>query len=88
MITKRWLAVSLMVGMSSLVQFTVAESSIRDFDFKTYLSEQHKDCREYAKEAVYIDRVDYFDLDGDGQEEIMITASSCNTGTAGPDILC
>ncbi len=36
--------------------------------------------------ASYVDDVTYYDFDGDGQEEAIIVASSCMTGTAGPDI--
>lgn len=86
MTTIKCFAISLMVSMLFFVQLTMAENSIRDYDFKTYLSEAYKDCREYTKEVVYINSIDYFDLDGDGREEVIVTASSCYTGTAGPDI--
>jgi uncharacterized protein YecT (DUF1311 family) len=35
---------------------------------------------------IHIDRVDHFDLTGDGQKETIVVASTCNTGTAGPDV--
>ena len=34
----------------------------------------------------YFWRLDYFDFKGDGNEEAIVVASSCMTGTAGPDI--
>src|SRR5262245_24857894 len=36
--------------------------------------------------AVDVSRIDYFDFNGDGVEEAVVVASTCNTGTAGPDI--
>jgi hypothetical protein len=34
----------------------------------------------------YLWRLDYFDFKGDGNQEPIVVASSCATGTAGPDI--
>src|SRR5687768_12618253 len=35
---------------------------------------------------IFINTVAFHDFDGDGAEEIVATASTCFTGTAGPDI--
>jgi uncharacterized protein YecT (DUF1311 family) len=36
--------------------------------------------------AISIQRLEYFDFRGDGQEEAIAIASTCMTGTAGPDV--
>jgi uncharacterized protein YecT (DUF1311 family) len=35
---------------------------------------------------VDINNLEYFDFDGDGNEEAVVVASTCATGTAGPDV--
>src|SRR5689334_13432562 len=42
------------------------------------------DCE--RADQVHIDHLEYFDFAGDGQEEAVVVASTCMTGTAGPDI--
>jgi uncharacterized protein YecT (DUF1311 family) len=37
-------------------------------------------------EGVAIDSLEYFDFVGDGNEEAVVVASTCATGTAGPDV--
>jgi uncharacterized protein YecT (DUF1311 family) len=37
-------------------------------------------------ETVDIDSLEYFDFMGDGSEEAIVVASTCATGTAGPDV--
>jgi uncharacterized protein YecT (DUF1311 family) len=37
-------------------------------------------------EGVDIDNLEYFDFVGDGNEEAVVVASTCATGTAGPDV--
>jgi uncharacterized protein YecT (DUF1311 family) len=36
--------------------------------------------------VIYIDHLEYFDFTGHGQEEAIVVASTCMTGTAGPDV--
>jgi uncharacterized protein YecT (DUF1311 family) len=55
-------------------------TTVRGFDFHAYLTEGEPEC------AVGLDSVDYADLDGDGREEALVVASTCYTGTAGPDV--
>jgi uncharacterized protein YecT (DUF1311 family) len=45
---------------------------------------QSRDCP--AGSQPYFWRLDYFDFKGDGNQEAIVVASSCATGTAGPDI--
>jgi uncharacterized protein YecT (DUF1311 family) len=42
------------------------------------------DCE--RPDQVHIDHLEYFDFTGDGQDEAVVVASTCMTGTAGPDI--
>ena len=37
-------------------------------------------------DQIHIDHLEYHDFFGDGQEEAVVVASTCMTGTAGPDI--
>jgi hypothetical protein len=39
-----------------------------------------------AECEINIDSLEYFDFTGDGIDEAIVVASTCNTGTAGPDI--
>jgi uncharacterized protein YecT (DUF1311 family) len=39
-----------------------------------------------ADQAISIQHLEYFDFDGDGQDEAIVVASTCMTGTAGPDV--
>jgi uncharacterized protein YecT (DUF1311 family) len=45
---------------------------------------EHNDCP--ADQPPYFWRLDYYDFKGDGNQEAIVVASSCMTGTAGPDI--
>jgi len=45
---------------------------------------QSRDCP--AGSQPYFWRLDYFDFKGDGNQEAIVVASSCATGTGGPDI--
>jgi uncharacterized protein YecT (DUF1311 family) len=37
-------------------------------------------------DEIYVGHSEYFDFNGDGADEAVVVASTCNTGTAGPDI--
>lgn len=94
-----WLRLMFLLTVSS-PSFGAQSSEIRDFDFKDYLlrTEAFQDCPERVKEvcknssdANYCPsglsiKVTYADLTGDQKEEAIVQGSSCNTGTAGPDI--
>lgn len=85
--TKRFLVVVALAFMCGAAQ---AQPNIRTFDFKKYLNNEiamSTDCGKVAGgDSVYINIINYFDFDRDGKEEALVTASSCLTGTAGPDI--
>jgi len=45
---------------------------------------QKYDCP--ADPAPYFWKLDYYDFEGDGDQEAIVVASTCETGTAGPDV--
>ena len=65
------------------------QKDIRSFDWPSYFNKQYAECLEYEiykNRAVELLPIIYHDFDGDGRDEALVTGSSCNTGTAGPDI--
>lgn len=46
--------------------------------------QRNADCEH--PDQIHIDRLEYFDFTGDGRAEAVVVASTCMTGTAGPDI--
>jgi hypothetical protein len=62
--------------------FTVAQvrpPKISEDEIKRHFSKA--DC-----EGVNINHLEYFDFTGDGQDEAVVLASTCATGSAGPDV--
>ena len=49
-------------------------------------SECDEGLKHDPEHVVLIDHLEYFDLTRDGQEEAIVVASTCMTGTAGPDV--
>ena len=81
---------SLCSWLSSLLCLSLS-LSVRAQDARTISEEeisqwvnQSRDCRTGSQP--YFWRLDYFDFKGDGNQEAIVVASSCATGTAGPDI--
>lgn len=56
------------------------QAQISEDEIKKHFS-KGPDC-----EGVDIDNLDYFDFVGDGNQEAVVVASTCATGTAGPDV--
>ena len=44
----------------------------------------YSDCE--SLNDIQLDHLEYFDFTGDGQKEAVVVASTCMTGTAGPDV--
>jgi uncharacterized protein YecT (DUF1311 family) len=44
------------------------------------------DCDDEHREHLDISHLEYFDFNGDGMEEAVVIASTCNAGTGGPDV--
>ncbi|MEI6238254.1 MAG: hypothetical protein WCP15_01810 [bacterium] len=75
-----------LVGTSSAL-------SINDVDFKKVLYYSTYDEKNLAsemcvhgQEPIFINSLDYADVDGDEKEEAILSVTSCFTGNAGPDI--
>lgn len=45
---------------------------------------QNSDCD--SLDQIAIDHLEYFDFSGDGRKQAVVVASTCMTGTAGPDV--
>ncbi len=58
----------------------------RQFDLQAFFDERYAECLEQFDQPVAINSVVYHDFGSDGREEIIVTASTCHMGTAGPDI--
>jgi hypothetical protein len=58
------------------------KEKINENELKQYLAKSWQ-C---DLDKVYIDDLPYFDFTGDGIDEAIVVASTCNTGTAGRDI--
>ncbi len=74
--------------LSFLISFNYSEaqSDITKKDVEDYLNKKNEDCIEYNQRKVYIDSIEIYDVNNDGNEDAIVTASSCNTGNGGPDI--
>ena len=71
---------TLLVAAAPLITFAqVHRTQISEDEIKTHFSKA--DC-----EGVNINHLEYFDFTGDGQDEAVVLASTCATGTAGPDV--
>jgi hypothetical protein len=62
------------------------KQEIRKIDFEKVIKNSNSDCQSGEGHKPWVDQIDYWDVDGDGQEEAAVVASSCMTGTGGPDI--
>lgn len=73
------LAALLLAGVPLFTVAQVRPPRISEDEVKRYFSKA--DC-----EGVVINHLEYFDFTGDGQDEAIVGASTCMTGTAGPDV--
>lgn len=77
---QKWLLIILLLSCmaSALPGKKITEGEI----VKTINSDT--DCE--SADQIHIDHLEYFDFTGEGQEQAVVVASTCMTGTAGPDI--
>ena len=64
-------------------------SSVRDIDIVRYLEQNDPslaDCVSSKGFKVGISFKQYADVDGDGEDELIIVGSTCYSGTGGPDL--
>lgn len=68
--------------------YAQAQSNITKEDVQNYLDNKYKDCveQEQYRWAVIIDDISFYDVNNDGKDDAIVVASSCYSGTGGPDI--
>lgn len=59
---------------------------ISEAEIKSFINSQSDVDACESLDQIHIDHVEYFDFTGDGQQEAVVVASTCMTGTAGPDV--
>ena len=74
------LALALLLPAHLLVGAQQKQPTISEDEIKRYF-EKSSGC-----DNVDIDSLQYFDFTGKGDEDAVVVASTCNTGTAGPDV--
>jgi hypothetical protein len=68
--------------------YPAATSPQREADLaalKKWIGDEHG-CESEGMHEVWINKLEYFDFKGDGKKELIVVASTCATGTGGPDI--
>lgn len=82
------LTIILFCGYGSVPHFQQQESAniITETDIKSAINSQSdvEECE--SLDQIHIDHLEYHDFIADGQQEAVVIASTCMTGTAGPDI--
>lgn len=73
-------------GIGRNMQRPDSPAKITEAEIKTAINSQSGVDECERLDDIHIDHLEYFDLTGDGQDEAVVVASTCMTGTAGPDI--
>jgi uncharacterized protein YecT (DUF1311 family) len=73
-------------GMVPNVQQHAAAKKITEAEIKSAINSRSDVDECESLDQIYINHVEYHDFFGDGQQEAVVVASTCMTGTAGPDI--
>jgi uncharacterized protein YecT (DUF1311 family) len=64
-----------------------AQVGITKEDVRNYLTKKDSSCFDIGyKWAVQIKKIEFYDVNSDGKDEVIVIASSCYSGTGGPDI--
>jgi len=73
-------------GAAQNAQPQEAFKKITELEIKTAINGglDAEECE--SLERIHIDHLEFHDFFGDGQEEAVVVASTCMTGTAGPDV--
>ena len=75
-------------GFGNLLNLPQQEpaNKISEVEIKAAINSQSdaEECE--SLDQIHIDHLEYHDFFGDGQQEAVVVASTCMTGTAGPDI--
>jgi uncharacterized protein YecT (DUF1311 family) len=68
------------------VQAQESAKKITETEIKSAINSQADVDECESLDQIHIDRLEYHDFIGDGQQQALVIASTCMTGTAGPDI--
>ena len=73
-------------GIELNVQHQASPEKITEAEIKSAINSRSDvdECESF--DQIHIDHIEYHDFIGDGQQEAVVIASTCMTGTAGPDI--
>lgn len=61
-------------------------NSITEHEIKAFINSRSSVYECSNLDQIQIDHLEYFDFMGDGNQEAVVVASTCMTGTAGPDV--
>ena len=73
-------------GIVLNVQQQKSAKEITEAEIKSAINSRSDVDECESLDQIYIDHLEYHDFVGDGQQEAVVIASTCLTGTAGPDI--
>jgi uncharacterized protein YecT (DUF1311 family) len=78
----------MLYGGSGILQNSPQESpkKITEAEIKSTVNKSFGPEACESLDQIYINHLEYYDFLGDGQQEAVVVASTCMTGTAGPDI--
>src|SRR5689334_20948409 len=68
------------------VQTQESAKKITEAEIKSFINNQAGVDECESLDQILVDHLEYYDLSGDGQQEAIVVASTCMTGTAGPDV--
>ncbi len=78
---------SLLLALSFLfAQAPEPAKKITEAEIKTFINSAAGVDECESLDQIYINHLEYYDFIGDGRQEAVVVASTCMTGTAGPDI--
>ncbi|HKW65234.1 MAG TPA: lysozyme inhibitor LprI family protein [Candidatus Acidoferrum sp.] len=73
-------------GIAPNVQRHEPVNKITEAEIKSFINSHAGVDECESLDQIHVDHLEYFDFTGDGQREAIAVASTCMTGTAGPDI--
>src|SRR5438128_4987848 len=73
-------------GFATSISQQKPSGKITEAEIKSFINSQSDVDVCESLDQIHVERVEYFDFTGDGQQEAVVVASTCMTGTAGPDV--
>jgi len=77
---------ALMSGSTAVLAAPQGPSKITEHEIKVFINGRAGVDLCDSLDQIHIDHLEYFDFMGTGQQQAVVVASTCNTGTAGPDV--